>query len=66
MLAPVVALQSEVALLTIYDHMPRMEEAMRTYEGAGFEVTGLYLVSRAGRTSRVLEYDGMMVRADRL
>ena len=62
----IVALQSEVALLTIYEHMPRMEESMRVYEAAGFEVTGLYPVSREGRTGRVLEYDCVMVRADRL
>ena len=62
----VVALQSEVALMTIYEHMPRMQESLSTYEAAGFEVTGLYPVSREARTGRVLEYDCMMVRADRL
>lgn len=62
----IVALQSEVALLTIYEHMPRMEESMHTYEAAGFEVTGLYPVSREVRTGRVLEYDCIMVRADRV
>lgn len=65
-LEQIVALQSEVALLTIYEQMPRMEEAMRIYEAAGFEVTGLYPVSREVRTGRVLEYDCVMVRADRL
>ena len=59
----VVAMQSEVALLTIYDHMPRMPEALSVYEGAGFEVTGMYPVSRERRTARVLEYDCVMVRA---
>jgi FkbM family methyltransferase len=62
----VVALQSEVALMTIYEHMPRMQESLSTYEAAGFEVTGLYPVSREARTGRVLEYDCMMVRADSL
>jgi FkbM family methyltransferase len=62
----VVALQSEVALLTIYEHMPRMQEALATYEAAGFEVTGLYPVSREARTGRTLEYDCVMVRADRI
>jgi FkbM family methyltransferase len=62
----VVVLQSEVALLTIYEHMPRMQEALRVYEAAGFEVTGLYPVSREARTGRVLEYDCIMVRADSL
>jgi FkbM family methyltransferase len=62
----VVVLQSEVALLTIYEHMPRMQEALQVYEAAGFEVTGLYPVSREARTGRVLEYDCVMVRADSL
>ncbi len=62
----VVALQSEVALLTIYDRMPRLPEALAVYEGAGFEVTGMYPVSREARTARVLEYDCVMVRAPAL
>ncbi len=62
----VVALQSEVALLTIYERMPRLPEALAVYEGAGFEVTGMYPVSREARTARVLEYDCVMVRAPAL
>ena len=62
----IVALQSEVALLTIYDGMPRLPEALAAYEAAGFEVTGLYPVSRESRTRRVLEYDCVMVRAEAL
>ncbi|MDP9466175.1 MAG: FkbM family methyltransferase [Actinomycetota bacterium] len=62
----VVALQSEVALMTIYEHMPRLPEALAVYEEAGFEVSGLYPVSRDQRTGRVLEYDCVMVRADAL
>jgi FkbM family methyltransferase len=62
----VVALQSEVALLTIYEHMPRMPESLATYEAAGFDVTGLYPVSREARTGRTLEFDCVMVRADRI
>jgi FkbM family methyltransferase len=62
----IVALQSEVALMTIYEHMPRLPESLGVYEGAGFEVSGLYPVSRDQRTGRVLEYDCVMVRADAL
>lgn len=58
-----VGLQSEVALMRIYAGMPRMCEALETYEAAGFEVSGLYPVSRQSRTARVLEYDCVMVRA---
>jgi len=57
----VVAMQSEVALLKLYDGMPRMPEALAVYEAAGFEITGLYPVSRDMRTARVLEFDCVMV-----
>jgi hypothetical protein len=56
-------MQSEVALLQIYEGMPRMPEALATYEEAGFEVTALHPVSRDMRTGRVLEFDCVMVRA---
>jgi len=62
----VVGLQSEVALLTIYDAMPRLPEALAAYEAAGFGVTGFFPVTRERRTWRVLEFDCVMVRADAL
>ena len=59
-----VGMQSEVALMPIYDDMPRMPEALEAYERAGFEITGLFPVSRERATARVLEFDCVMVRAD--
>lgn len=61
-----VAMQSEVALMQIYDGMPRMPDALRTYEAAGFEITALFPVSRESRTARVLEFDCVMARAESL
>jgi FkbM family methyltransferase len=58
-----VGMQSEVALLEIYEGMPRMPQAIAVYEEAGFEITGLYPVSRERRTARVLEFDCIMARA---
>jgi hypothetical protein len=58
-----VAMQAEVALLRIYEGMPRMPEALADYEAAGFEVTALYPVSRQAKSARVLEFDCVMVRA---
>lgn len=58
----VVGLQSEVALLLIYEQMPRMPEAIMTYEQAGFEISGLFPVTREP-DGRVIEYDCIMVRA---
>lgn len=62
-IAGFVGMQSEVALMRIYEGAARMCEALEAYEGAGFEVAGLYPLSRQGRTARVLEYDCVMVRA---
>jgi FkbM family methyltransferase len=59
----VVAMQSEVALLRIYEGMPRLPEALSTYERAGFEVSGMFPVNRDGGTLRILEYDCLLVRA---
>lgn len=61
-----VGMQSELALMRIYEGMPRMPEALATYEEAGFEITALYPVSRQSRTARVLEFDCVMVRPSAL
>lgn len=61
----VVGLQSEVALLLIYEQMPRMPEALAVYEAAGYELSGLYPVTREP-DGRVIEYDAVMVRASAL
>ena len=57
-----VGMQSEVALLKIYEGMPTMTEALAVYGAAGFEVSGMFPVSRERRTGRVLEFDCFMVR----
>ncbi len=59
-------LQSEVAVMQIYEGMPMMPEAIATYTAAGFEISALYPVSRQSRTGRVVEFDCVMVRADAL
>ena len=57
-----VGMQSELALMEIYKGMPRLPEALATYEAAGFEIAAMYPVSRQTKTARVLEYDSVMVR----
>lgn len=59
-----VGMQSEVAMVTIYDGMPRLPESLAAYEQAGFEVTAFYPVSRDMTTARVVEFDCVMVRPD--
>jgi FkbM family methyltransferase len=59
----VIGLQSEVAAIPLYTGMPRMADAIARYEAAGFELTGLFPVSRDEPTGRVIEFDCVMVRA---
>lgn len=56
-----VGLQSEVAMVPIYDGMPRLIEQLATYEDAGFETTGIYTVNRDRSTTRLIEMDLMMI-----
>lgn len=59
----VMAMQSEVSMVPLYEGMPHFTEQLSTYERAGFELTGMFPVVRDGGTLRVIEFDAMMVRA---
>ena len=61
-----VAMQSEASCVPIYDDMPRLPEQMLTYEKLGFETVGMFAVSRDRPTMRVIEFDLVMVRPERL
>lgn len=63
-IAEFVGLQSEVAVLRLYEGSPTMSEAVAAYESSGFEITGMYPVTREAATGRVVEFDCVMVRAD--
>ncbi|MDO9457172.1 FkbM family methyltransferase [Nocardioides sp.] len=54
-------LQSEVAMVPIYDGMPRFIDQLALYESAGFETTGMFPVNRDRDTLRAIEFDLMMV-----
>jgi len=56
----VVAIQSEVYLIPIYEGMPHWSDSISFYERAGFAVAGLFPVTVD--ESRVIEYDCLMVR----
>jgi FkbM family methyltransferase len=60
----IVGMQSEAACVPIYDGMPRLPEQLREYEAHGFEVSGMFPVSRHAPTLRVVEFDMTMVRPD--
>ncbi len=61
-----VGLVAETVFMKIYDGMPRMPEALQSYEAAGFEISGLFLITREARTWRALGFDCVMVRAEAL
>jgi FkbM family methyltransferase len=58
----VVAMQSEMSCVPIYDGMPRLPQQWAVYEDAGFEAVGVYPVSRDHATLRAIELDLVMVR----
>jgi FkbM family methyltransferase len=60
----ILGMQSEVACLTLYAGMPRLPEVLAEYEAAGFEISGLFPITRDRHTLRVIEFDAMLVRAD--
>jgi FkbM family methyltransferase len=60
----IVAMQSEMALVPIYEGMPRLPQALAAYEAAGFEVSAMVPVSYDHQALRALEYDCVLVRAE--
>ena len=63
-LSEIVGMQSEVACVPIYDDMPRLPDQIAAYESAGFEITGMFPVTRHRATMRVIEFDVTMVRTE--
>lgn len=63
-LAEILGLQSEVACVSTYAGMPRLPEQMQEYEAEGFEVVGMFPVSRHLETLRIIELDMVMVRTE--
>lgn len=64
--AEFVAMQSEMALVEMYENAPPMTKALETYMRAGFSVSGFFLVTRDWTTWAAAEFDCIMVRASAL
>ena len=56
-------LQVEVYAVPFYEKMPLMEEALRVYESNGFRSRGFFPICRDNKTSHVIDYDCLMIRA---
>ena len=58
----VVAMQSEISSLAIYEGMPDLAVALETYRRHGFDLAGCWPVSYERSTHRALEFDAVLVR----
>jgi FkbM family methyltransferase len=56
------SLQLELAAIPIYDGVPPMGEMLQRCDALGFDIAGLFPISRAHDGLRVLEFDGLFVR----
>jgi FkbM family methyltransferase len=63
-LRSVVGLQSEVSLVALYDGAPGWLESIRTIEGLGFRLAGVFPVAVDVATCRAVELDCVFVRPD--
>jgi FkbM family methyltransferase len=57
----IMGIQSEISVIPIYEGMPHYTQSLERYERFGFELTNLFVVSRAP-DGRVVEYDCVMAR----
>jgi hypothetical protein len=61
-LASVVALQSEVAVQHLYDHVPNFETAVARFGDLGFAPVGFFPVEKEVDDMGVVEFDFVAVR----
>lgn len=61
-MSDVQAIQVEISLKPIYDGAPHYLDALVEFETAGFEITGMYPVSRDKKSLAIIEYDCVMTR----
>jgi FkbM family methyltransferase len=63
-LEDILVLQSEVSIQPIYKSMPNYKTALSCFEKHGFELSGMFLVSRDKDSLRAIEYDCVMLRSE--
>ena len=62
----ILALQSEVSVVPIYQGMPHLTASISFFEQAGFDIAGMYPVSTEKSGLRVVEFDCLMVRSPKI
>jgi FkbM family methyltransferase len=61
-LSSILGIQSEISLKPIYDNMLDYKKSLELYENLGFEISGLYPVSRDKKTLAIIEIDCVLLR----
>lgn len=61
----ILGMQSELSLIPIYEGMRGFTESLTEFHSRGFEITGLFPVTRDVRTLRVIECDCIMIRVSK-
>ncbi len=56
------ALQSEISILPLYNDMPDYISALSAYKKLGFEVSGFYPIGRDPHSYAIVEFDCVMVK----
>ncbi len=64
-LSHALTLQAEMAVQKIYQDMPDYMQSLQLYRDKGFEVTGMYPVSRDRETQILIEFDCVMKKIGR-
>ena len=64
-LKSIVALQTEASVIPIYEGMPDYVTTVRTLEGLGFVLSGIY-PNHDGNFPKLIEFDAVMIKRDAL
>jgi FkbM family methyltransferase len=64
LLGQIICLQSELAWEPLYKGIPLWKESIKEYEKQGFQLAGLWPVSKDPETQGLIEADGLFVRGD--
>lgn len=57
----IIALQSELSMIPLYENMPTYIESLSTFDSYGFTPSGLYPISRDPDSLRLIEMDCIMI-----
>jgi FkbM family methyltransferase len=56
------ALQSEIATITLYEHMPNGLDVLKVFQEQGYYVSGMYPINREQETLATIEFDCVLVK----